>query len=244
MSQTRRQFIEENRDSLQSYFAKMDDKTCPVYGFGICSPREAFKAILEDSDDFYLPVCLLYVFWDFPDEENRAFVLQSLDSLYYVGDNNIIEDTFLAYVYSYCLCQMDEGDKSFDVLQILANQCFPPALASMGDGCIAHQDIAGALDWYTHAFEHDYITVISRFKKLAYKSAPFTKTIPNRLKATLASVVISMKMLPKGVKGEHALYLDFYGIRHHLKKYWETPKSKRYQDLKTAAKARRQARDS
>ena len=244
MSLSRNQFIEEHREILQSYSTKFDDKNRPVVGFGVCSPQEAFEAVLVNSDDFYLPLCLLYIFWDFPDEKNRTFILQSLESLYWIEDNGKITDTFVAYVYSFCLCQMDEANKSFDVLKILADQCFPPALVSMGDGCIANQDIPGALGWYEHAFDHDYIAVVGRYKKLVYKDAHPLKSFPGRLRAIVVSVVLFMKISSKGLKGEHALYLDFYGIRHHLKKYWETPKSKRYHDLKMAAKARRETQET
>jgi len=241
MLQSRRQFIEDNRDILKSYSDKMGDKNRPVAGFGVLTPNEAFEEILKHSNGFYLPLCLLFIFWDFPDEKNRNYVLHSLEALYSV-DDGIITDTFAAYAYSYCLCRMDAGDKSFDILQILANQCFPPALASMGDGCIANQNIPLALDYYEHAFDHDYVTVIGRYKKLIYKNAPFIKNIPNRLITNIISCAKFLKIIRIGFKGEHALYLDFYGIGYHLKEYWKTPKSKRYHDLKKRAKAIKEAR--
>ena len=43
----------------------MDDKNRPVAGFGIRTPNEALEEITEGSDDFYLPLCLLFIFWDF-----------------------------------------------------------------------------------------------------------------------------------------------------------------------------------
>ena len=139
---------------------------------------------------------------------------------------------------------MDEEDKSYDILQTLADQCFPPALATMGDACIANQGIANALSWYGHAIDHNYVAIIGRYKRLLYKSAPFIKNIPRRLIANIVSVVLFLKVIRIGMKGEHALYLDFYGIGYHLNKYWQIPKSKRYHDLKTQVKALKEAQQS
>jgi len=244
MSQSRRQFIEHNRDKLQSYISKMEDKNRPVAGFGIQTPKEALDEITKKSDDFYLPLCLLFIFWDFPDEPNRNYVLKSLETLYRVDENGIISDTFIAYVYSYCLCKIDEDKKSYDILQILAGQCFPPALATMGDACIANQNIANAIGWYEHAYDHDYVTVIGRHKRLIYKTVPFMKNLPFRLISNIISCAKFFKVIRIGMKGEHALYLDFYGIGYHLKEYWKTPKSKRYHNLKIHRKAMKAAQQS
>lgn len=244
MSQSRRQFIENNRDKLISYISKMDDKNRPVPGFGIYTPNEVLKAMTRNSDDFYLPLCLLFIFWDFTDEISRNYVLKSLKTLHSVDENGIIEDTFIAYAYSYCLCKMDKEEKSFGILQTLAEQCFPPALATMGDACIANRNIANAIGWYEHAYDHDYVTVIGRHKRLIYKSAPFIRNLPFRLMSNIISCAKFLKAIRIGMKGEHALYLDFYGIGYHLKKYWKTPKSKRYHNLKTQRKAMKEAQQS
>jgi len=244
MSPSRRQFIENNRDKLQSYISKMDDKNRPVPGFGIRTPNEALEEITKNSDDFYLPLCLLFIFWDFTDKASRNYVLKSLETLHSVDDDGIIADTFIAYVYSYCLCKMDEDDNSLNILQTLAEQCFPPALATMGDACLANQNIANAIGWYEHAYDHDYITVIGRHKRLIYKTVPFVINLPFRLVSNIVSFAKFLKVLRLGMKGEHALYLDFYGIGYHLRKYWNTPKSKRYHNLKEQRKAMKAAQQS
>jgi len=229
---------------LQSYISKMDDKNRPVFGFGIRTPKEALDEVTKNSDDFYLPLCLLFIFWDFTDKPDRNYVLKSLEALHSVDENGIITDSFMAYVYSYCLWKMDEDDKSYDILQTLADQCFPPALATMGDACIVNQNIANSLDWYVHAIDHGYLTIIGRYKKLIYKNTPLIKKIPGRIIANLVLIVLYLKTIRIGMKGEHALYLDFYGTGYHLKKYWKIPKSKRYQDLKTQIKALKEAQQS
>lgn len=231
MSKLRRHFIDDNRETLQLYYGKADSKIRPVYGFGANSPKESFEAILTKADDFYLPVCFLHIFWDYTNPESREFVLQSLESLYQIDDEGRVTDPKIAYVYAYCLLQTDKDDESFDILKILSDECFPPALVTMGDGAVANQEITNALNWYQHAIDHGYLPIIGRRNKLIFKDSSFLRSLPRRLMMTLHAFVNYLKFVKVGMKGENVLYLDFYSIGYHLKNYWKTPRAKRIEKL-------------
>lgn len=235
MHTSRQQFMEDNQDALNAYYLKADTKCQPVFGFGANSPKEALKAVLEDADEFYLPVCFLYIFWENADVESRDFVLQSLENLYWVDDKGQVTDPTMAYVYSYCLLQTDKETESFDVLKILSDQCFPPALVSMGDGSIANKNIADALDWYQHAMDHGYLTVIGRRNTLIFRNLSFPKNILFKPSTSHHFIRKMFNFLKFEMKGENILYLDFYNISHHLGEYWKTPKEQRIQDFKKEA---------
>lgn len=231
MKSLRRQFIEDNRDKFQSYLGKVSDKYRPVLGLGSLTPSESLKAILEDMDDSYLPLFFANLFWDFDSSENRTFVLDSLKSLSEFDDNGKIADPTIAYIYAYTLWKEGSDNQSHDVLQRLANEGFPPALATMGDGCIANQSIEDGLSWYAAAIDHGHMTISPRHNKIVMKDASFLKNIPLRLLLFLDKFYKTLKFVKKGIIGEHALYLDFYGIQHHLNKYWEIPKAERKQRI-------------
>jgi hypothetical protein len=50
--------------------------------------------------------------------------------------------------------------------------------------------------------------------------------------ATLHAFVKYLYFIRIGMKGENALYLDFYSMRYHLNEYWKQPKALRVQSLK------------
>lgn len=231
MKSLRRQFIEDNRDKFQSYLGKVSDKRRPVSGLGVLTPSESLEAILEDMDDSYLPLSFVYLFWEFDNLADRTFVLHSLKTLSEFNENGVIIDTTMAYVYAYSLWKNDASNQSHDVLQKLADQCFPPALATMGDACIANQNIEAGLSWYANAMDNGHMIITPRHNKIVMKDAPFLKNIPLRILLFFDIFYRAVKFMRKGMQGEHALYLDFYGIKHHLNKYWETPKVERMQRI-------------
>jgi len=232
MSLTRNQFIEENRDVLQSYLSKVTDEVNHVIGFGCRTPLESFKAILEDGDNSRLPLCFLYVLWDFKDPESQKFVLDSLESLYWIDDNGKIMDPVIAYVYAYCLFLNEKDNQSNDVLKILEGECFPPALATMGDGCVAHSEIAAALDWYKHAVDHGHLMSKGIYNKLILKNLPFPKNLPFLIYAYFIGIPNGIKIVSGKVNIENSLYLDFYGLSYYLNEYWNTPKANRIRSLR------------
>lgn len=234
MFELRDQFILKNRDRLQSYYTKVSDKRRGVMGFGYRSPQETFKAVLEDGKDFYLPLCLLQLFWDFDDPDTREFVLSSLSELYNFEEDLPIEDTVMAYVHAYCLCKLDADDDSYRILTALGQQCFPPALVSMGDACIAHHRIKDTIAHYVHAIDHGHLSVFTRLRKIVRKDAHFPRTFFIRIIGFGHFMKSVLGIAKRGVVGEHLLYLDFYGLRHHMENYWAHPKAERKKLRKTA----------
>jgi len=232
MSLTRNQFIQDNQEILQTYSAKMTDKFSHVLGFGCNSPLRSFKAVLKDGDEFKLPLCFLYLLWDFPDQKTQNFVLDSLESLYEINDKGKVTDPVMAYVYAYCLCLNDEDDKSYDILRILGSECFPPALASIGDGAVAHSEIALALDWYKHAIDHGHLAMKGIYNKLICENLSFPKNLPFGLYAFFNRFPNAIKLVNRKGGIEKSLYLDFYKIGHHLNEYWNKPKVDRIQSFK------------
>lgn len=235
MYTSRQEFIKDNQDALNSYYLKADTKCQPVFGFGSNSPKEAFKAALEDADEFYLPLCFLYIFWENTDVESRDFVLQSLENLYWIDDKGQLTDPTMAYVHSYCLLQTDKENESFDVLKTLSYQCFPPALATMGDGAVANHEIVNAVHWYDHAIDHGYLSIVGRRNKLVYKNNPFPKSIAIEIVLKVFAATKWIKFIGAGMKGERVLYLDFYSMGYHFKKYWEIPRAERIQKIEKEA---------
>lgn len=241
MSETRHEFIENNRERLEAYMADASEDYEIECGFGYQSPKSAFNAILEDCDDFYLPLCFIYLFRRFQDLDNFdfyhdvdcSFILTSLESLYEIDDNGDVKDPFLAYVYAFCLCRLDKENESYDITLKLSNQCFMPAIVTMGDGCVAHQHIPYALQYYEHAIFHGYSLINGRHRYLLFKNKILPVKLFNSIWYSLKSLSPLVKNLRKGLKGEHAFYLDFYAIRHYLQKYAEIPKGERIKLFKS-----------
>lgn len=232
MLNTRRQFIIDNRKVLETYHSRVSEKFRVVTGFGGNTPRDCFQIILSDGDDYYLAACLLHIFWDFDNIADRNFVLKSLENLYKFDESGNISDPEMAYVYAYCLQHTDASVESMGILTKLADQCFSPALATIGDSCVTHLEIKTALSYYAHAKTHGYMSVTFRRNKIAFKDLSLLKQIPIRLILIFVPVFRARKIIKKGIVGSHMLYLDFYGIKHHLNKYWKIPKFERIQKLK------------
>ena len=226
MVSRRRDFVDENRDILVAYRDKMNDDYNPIRGFGCTSPRLTFDAVLNEKNYFFLPLCFCFIFWDLEDSHDREFVLKSLAGLYKTADDGDIVDPVMAYVYAYCLCQSDKDDDSYNIVEKLANQCFPPAIATMGDGLVANKNVEYATQHYRHARFHKYEIINGRYFHLELKDAPFYKQILIRVRWILVLFKLPL-IIFRGLKGEHALYLDFYKISYHLDEYWKIPKPER-----------------
>ena len=235
MSDTRCKFIESNRGALEIYRGKMSDKCQFVSGFGAVTAQESFEIILTGGNDYYLALCLLHIFWEFDNIDDRTFVLQSLKKLSVLDEEGNMSDPELAYVYAYCLHRADGADKSMELLNKLADQCFAPALATIGDSWIAHTEVDNAISYYSHAHDHGYMSVTFRLNKLALKALPWFKQIPIRMLLIFTPISRARAIAKKGIVGTHLLYLDFYGIKHHLKKYWNIPNGERIR-MRSSAK--------
>ena len=231
MSNLRRQFIEDNRNAFEAYLEKVSDKRRPVQGLGVLSARESLKAALEGKKAFYLPLAFIHLFFEFETPEDREFVLTSLKNISEIKDGDKIADPTIAYVYAYCLCRAGDEEAHYVQLERLSEQCFMPALATMGDACIANHAIEEGLSWYAHAMDHGYMMVTPRHNKLVFKDANFLKNLPLRVLSKFDVIYRALEFLKRGIKGEHALYLDFYGIKRYLNEYWEIPKDERIKML-------------
>ena len=52
----------------------------------------------------------------------------------------------MAYLYADCLIRMDSDHESVEIIQNLARNGFPPALVTMGDGCLTYNEIDERLE--------------------------------------------------------------------------------------------------
>ncbi len=234
MFELRDQFIKDNRNKLQVYYAKVSDKERAVMGFGYRSPQETIKAVLDNGDNSQLPLCLLHLFMDFEEPETREFVLNAFQALYDFEYNSLIKDPVTAYVHAYCLSVVNADEQSYAILKALGQQCFPPALVTMGDACIAHHRIKDAVSYYVHAIDHGYINVFNRLRKIVRKDSSFPRTFLVRIVGVGHFFRKIVGITRQGFYGEHVLYLDFYGLRHHLNSYWAHSKSERKSLRKSA----------
>lgn len=220
MVSRRRNFVDENRDVLEAYRDKMSDDYRTVLGFGCVSPQSSFDAVLKEKDYSFLPLCFLQILWELDWDENVDFIQNSLKSLHRVNPEGNFDDPIMAYIYAYCLYQfdkIDENQESFEIITKLAEQCFPPALVTSGDGCIAHKQIKWAIRYYRHARKHGCIIISGRIFYLSLRNATILKKALVLTQWILLAIPYTLIVGLKGIVGEHALYLDFYGMRHHLK---------------------------
>ena len=98
-----------------------------------------------------------------------------------------------------------------------------------------HINIADALDWYQHAMDHGYLTVIGRRNTLIFRNLSFPKNILFKLSTSHHFIIKMFNFLKFDMKGENILYLDFYNISHHLGEYWKTPKEQRFHNFEQEA---------
>lgn len=231
MPSLRRQFIEDNRNVFETYLEKASDERRPVLGLGVLTATQSLKAILVDMDDSYLPLTFIHLFYEFESPKDREFVLTGLKSLSEVNDGDKLADPTIVYIYAYCLLHHGDKEKHYGLLERLSEQCFMPALVTTGDACIANHSIKEGLLLYKHAMDHGYTVKTSHYNKLISKDASFFKNIPFLFHSKFDLICRRLEFLHQGFRGEHALYLDFYGIKQYLNEYWDIPKVERIKKL-------------
>ena len=142
--------VKEHLEYFKSCYSKSSVQTSGITGFGNCSARTAFDEVLNQSNDYFIPACLLFIYFGKGGiSKNKGFALKTLKSMHL--NSSGINDNIVAYVYAYCLQKEGQTKESHAILKLLKEEQFAPAFMTYGDFLIKKGDFDSGLVEYRKA---------------------------------------------------------------------------------------------
>jgi len=198
------------------YFIKLIDEAedirrIPYMGSGlICYPKDFFESIVYNKSHGLLPFALLYIFFGQNVPEDEKFSINGLKELW---EMSTPKDPTTGYIYAFCLNDTERYEESLEILSELAEVNYLPAIATLADLHLSHDEINEAINIYEHVISNGYWPIRNHYIHLRYQNSSILGKMKKSINWAIFKLMFYFYVYKSKGLGEKVTYINFYSIK-------------------------------